>query len=338
MALKRLTKIKMGKEESKSSVEPQLFFAVALFAGSLFLFLGLDLVAFSWAGAGLESRAEFSPPTGANFMQANLTSNHYPIRDYSRKFPRIKTESFLVFDLQNNEILGSKQVEKSLPIASITKLVNALVVQKEKELYLQKEYLKIPQLKDFPVEPQLERGAQYRVQDLFRAMLAASNNEAAYSFAKEYPGGKPEFLKAMHREAKKAGMENFKFSNPAGFDKNGGNYTSAKDLISLVEEISQNHPEILEATLKARLGLKKKEAGETTFLYNTNYFVHNKEGKKLVGQKTGHTSLAGECMVLIEKGEFGKIIYVLLGSGDRVADMRTLLDWTHETYKFAREG
>lgn len=331
------TEKKKNKSKGLFYSECQLIFAFALFVGSLFLFLVVDLVSFSWFKANLEARTLANRPKQKSFLRADLTSKYYPIRDYgSRDLPELSAESFLAFDLKNGEFLAKNKPNKEVSIASITKLLAALVVQENKDYYLQKGNLRVPKLKDFPVEPQLRREARYSFENLFQAMLAASNNEASYTFAHEFPEGKKGFLKAMERRGEKLGMKKVDISNPAGFDKNGGNYATAKSLLLLINGIFEQYPSIFDVTLKKRVVVKSKEGKEPTYLYNTNYFVRNESFKRIIGQKTGHTSVARDCMVLIEGGDFGKIVYIVLGSKDRVADMRTLIDWTHEAYEFGQ--
>src|SRR6056297_1232292 len=109
----------------KNNERPQLFFAVGLFVGSFFLFLGVNLTPFLFAGSGFESQVVFEVPGKEPFLQASLSSKHYPIRVSEKKLLELEADSFLVFDLQNDELLVDYQIDKKLPIASITKLINA---------------------------------------------------------------------------------------------------------------------------------------------------------------------------------------------------------------------
>ncbi len=227
----------------------------------------------------------------------------------------IKSSTVIVQDVDTSEVLFARQEDEVRPIASITKLMMALVVV-DAHLPMD-EMISIvaeDRLSESELPARLAAGASISRSDLLHLALTASENSAAQALARTYPGGANALVDAMNAKAHALGMMDSTFVGPTGLSN--GNVSSAKDLVKLVHAAAQR-PLVREFSTDA-----KHEVDGQTFR-NTNMLV-GRPNWKIMASKTGTTRLAGDCLVMqIQLGD-RKLAIVLLNSqgqsGSRFGD------------------
>jgi len=237
----------------------------------------------------------------------------------------LKSSVALVVDEHTDEVLFSKNPQAVLPIASITKLMTALVVT-EADLPLG-EPLRVTQ-DDVSAtagsRSRLRVGTELPRSEMLRLALMASENRAAQVLGRTYPGGLPRFVERMNAKARDLGMGDTRFVEPTGLSSD--NRSSAQDLALLVRAASQ-HPVISEYSTEpeASVPVGKRQVQ----FRNSNGLVRNPEWDILL-QKTGYIAAAGRCVVMQAQLAGRKLIMVLLDSAGkytRIADAERLRHW-----------
>lgn len=247
--------------------------------------------------------------------------------------PTVTAQSLLVLDERTGFPLAQKKAYEQRPMASITKLMTALVVADEVESETIVEIS--PQTLRVTGDPRgLVAGEKISVKELNELMLVDSNNQAATVLA-DFAGGTEEgFVAKMNARAASLGLKQTHFVNATGLDDAalGTNVSSTWDLALLADFVLQKHPEIFEVTLKPSLVVVSADGNRRHSVVNTNELLGKMPG--IVGGKTGYTFKAGECLMLITENpeRTGKIITVVLGSKDRFGETRKITDWAFGAY------
>lgn len=240
----------------------------------------------------------------------------------------LKSSVALVMDQETNEVLFSKNPQAVLPIASITKLMTALVVT-EAKLPLD-EVLTISQA---DVDTEKGSGSRLRVGtsltrgEMLHLALMSSENRAAHALGRQYPGGMSAFVEAMNRKAVELGMADTRYVEPTGLSSR--NQSSARDLATLVKAAHQ-YPLIRELSTspehEVAVGRRQLQ------FHNTNRLVLNPQWD--IGlQKTGYISEAGRCLVMQATLAGRQLIMVFLDSAgkySRLGDAERVRKWVSE--------
>jgi serine-type D-Ala-D-Ala endopeptidase (penicillin-binding protein 7) len=239
--------------------------------------------------------------------------------------PGIRSSAALVMDMSDSSILYSRQPDIVAPIASISKLMTALVVldaDQPADEILQVDHEDRTFNKG--VFSRIQAGSKLTRDDLLHVALMASDNLAAHVVARNYPGGMTEMVKAMNAKATELGMTHSHFVEPTGLSAE--NVASPEDLIKMVDAASKN-PTIRKFSTDESYTLV---AGRRMIEFrNTNSLVRNTDWDILV-QKTGYTSQAGRCLVMKTVIQGRPLVIVLLdsfGKNTRVADARRIRKW-----------
>ena len=239
--------------------------------------------------------------------------------------PGLKSAAALVVDAKSGEVIFEHKAGTVSPIASLTKLMTALVVIDAQQPLDEVITIKASdRWKGKGAFSHLPTGAKLTRGDLLRLALMASENLAARTLANNYPGGLPVFVKTMNAKAKVLGMTSTHFDDPSGLSN--GNVSNARDLVKLVNAVSRQ-AEIKEfSTLHTHeVRLNKK-----MFLFrNTNLLVGREDWEILV-QKTGFTNDAGQCLVmqtLIDDRVVDMVFLNSFGKLTRTADARRVRKW-----------
>jgi D-alanyl-D-alanine endopeptidase (penicillin-binding protein 7) len=237
----------------------------------------------------------------------------------------LKSSVALVIDQDTQQVLFSKNPQAVLPIASITKLMTALVVT-EAGLPLD-EVLSISQ-DDVDTEKgsrsRLTVGTQLTRGEMLLLALMSSENRAAHALGRHYPGGMDAFVAAMNAKAQLLGMTGTRYVEPTGLSSQ--NRASANDLARLVDA-AYAHPIIreLSTSREAQVGVGNRQLQ----FRSTNGLVRNPEWD--IGlQKTGYISEAGRCLVMQAQLAGRKLILVLLdstGKYSRIGDAERIRKW-----------
>ena len=239
--------------------------------------------------------------------------------------PEVRSAAALVVNGDTGEVIFERKAGLVVPLASITKLMTALVVIDGQQPL--DEVIKISAedvWKGKGAFSRLAVGTKLTRGDLLRLALMASENRAAHVLARTYPGGKAAFVKTMNLKAKALGMTHTRFADASGLSNH--NVSNARDLARLVIAVSRDS-RIREFST---LGSHEVRLGRNMFRYvNTNLLVGRPEWDILV-QKTGYTNDAGQCLVMEATIEDRPVVMVLLnsfGSLTRTADARRIRKW-----------
>ncbi len=239
--------------------------------------------------------------------------------------PDLRSSAVFVLDEGSSKVLLSRQAEVAAPIASITKLMTALVVLEGHQPL--DEMLQITE-----ADREHGRGAFSRLAigtrlsrgDLLHVALMSSENRAAHALGRNYPGGLPAFVTAMNARARELGMTGAHFVDPTGLSSD--NMASPADLSKLV--IAASHEQTIQqySTDEAhsvRVGRRNLE------FHNTDQLVRSRAWNIIV-QKTGYITEAGRCLVIKALIRGREIVIVLLdsfGRYTRVADAQRIRKW-----------
>lgn len=228
----------------------------------------------------------------------------------------LKSSVALVIDQETNEVLFSKNPSAVLPIASITKLMTALVVM---EGGLPMDQLLTVGVEDVQAtsgsRSRLALGTELTRAEMMHLALMASENRAANLLGRTYPGGMPAFIHAMNAKAQLLGMSATRYVEPTGLSSD--NRSSAVDLTRLVKA-AFSHPTIRE--LSTSLEMEVPVGQKAVQFRNTNGLVRNPEWE--IGlQKTGYIAAAGRCLVLQAQMAGRQLIMVLLDSTGKYSRM-----------------
>lgn len=239
--------------------------------------------------------------------------------------PDTKSSSVLVMDEADSSILYSKQAQKVMPIASITKLMTALVVlEGQQPLDEAVKILPIDRERTKASGSRLTVGTELTRGELLHLALMSSENRAAQAVGRAYPGGLPAFIKAMNAKSKELGMKQARFVDPTGLSS--GNVASAADLTKLVIAAARE-PLIEEYSTSERLTV---QVGRQLLQFRNTNSLTSKEDWEIAVQKTGYTQDAGQCLVMKASIQDRPTIIVLLnsyGKLTRVADARRIRRW-----------
>ena len=243
--------------------------------------------------------------------------------------------SVLINNEGNPRILFEKGGDKRLPIASLTKLMTVSVVLENYDLTEKVEISKEAVLQESEFG-NLKIGEEFFVKDLLYPLLMESSNDAAYALSETI--GEEEFVDLMNIKAANLGLENTFFLNPTGLDPDNlsdlTNYSTAKDLVKLTNYLLKNQPLIWDILGTFEFDLYSSDGVLHHRLKNTNELL--KEGANIIGGKTGWTPQAQGCLLLVygTPQNRGKIINVILGSEDRFGEMKKLINWLNQVYRW----
>ena len=235
----------------------------------------------------------------------------------------VRSKIALVVDASTSEELLVKEADRVVPIASITKLMTAMVVLDAKPPM--EEKLKISNDDRDLVMGTISRlhvGWALSREDMLHLALMSSENRAASALSRYYPGGQPAFIKAMNAKAEELGMARTHFVNPNGLTTE--NVSTAYDLVKLVRAADQ-YPLIRQFTTDPRYDVRVSRYVLPYF--NSNRLVGRPEWDIAV-QKTGFTNEAGHCLVMRVNAQGRSLIMVFLdayGKLTRFADARRVL-------------
>jgi D-alanyl-D-alanine endopeptidase (penicillin-binding protein 7) len=238
---------------------------------------------------------------------------------------KLKSSSVLIIDQSDSSVLYSRHPDVAMPIASITKLMTALVVLDAKQPL--DELIQITDAdRDMPKGSfsRLTVGTTLSRGDLMHLALMSSENRAAHALGNNYPGGMPAMVAAMNAKAAELGMVSSRFVDPTGLSSQ--NVASPEDLTKLVIAASHN-PRIREYSTDSRYAVKVRR--HMVEFHNTDNLVANPAWNIIV-QKTGYISEAGKCLVMAAVIEGRSVVIVLLdslGKYTRVADAKRIKTW-----------
>jgi len=240
---------------------------------------------------------------------------------------KVSSANVLVIDAAADRQIYAKAADEVTPIASVTKLMTAMVVL-DAGLSLD-EVLDID-TGDFDYlkgsHSRLAMGSALTRREMLRLALMSSENRAASSLARHYPGGKRAFVEAMNVKAALIGMSHTHYADPTGLDAD--NVSTAHDLAKLVQAAA-TYPLIREFTTTPSYLVELQPTGRTLGFNNSNALVKN-QSWDIQLQKTGYIREAGKCVVMLVNIASKPFVIVLLdsfGRYTRIADAQRIKHW-----------
>jgi D-alanyl-D-alanine carboxypeptidase len=243
--------------------------------------------------------------------------------------PVLTAKSALVFDLESDTILFSQNFDQRLPIASLTKLMTALVVIDQRQL---SDEVKISasDTKVVGSAMGIKTGEIYSVKDLLQGMLVSSSNDAALALARNVGGLKENFVTLMNDKAQDLKMLDTNFTNPVGWDIND-NYSTCLDLKKLVVEVLK-HEELKKIFRIKEVSVLSKGGESQHKLVTTNKLLLT--NSNIVGIKTGYTTKALGNLIVDSEVSGTNVIAIILNSSDREGDAEKILEWVYSVYRW----
>lgn len=214
-----------------------------------------------------------------------------------------------VVELENGNTLYSKHSDWQTPIASLTKLMTALVVVEGPQDL--EEWVMIPEPDRETRKNAYSRirvGSTLKRKDLLRLALMSSENLAAYTLGASYPGGVETFVAEMNRKAQSLGMVDSHFTDPSGLSSR--NLSTAADLVKLVTAVTK-HKVIEEYSTTPRYTAHFRKPRYSLGYGNTNRLVH-RNSWDIELSKTGYITEAGRCLIMVSTVEGREVAIVLL--------------------------
>lgn len=275
---------------------------------------------------------------------ATAAGNAAPATGYAGSYAQsndleLSSLSVMVYDQHSGEALYAKNPNLQTPIASITKLMTAMVTLDAKlplDENIKISTRDVDRLKG--TGSRLPLGASYTREQLLNLALIASENRAAHALGRTYPGGLDAFVEAMNRKAKELGMHKTLYVDPSGLSS--FNQSTAEDLVKLVDHAYSYYPDIRRISTSTDYSLGKhrvvvKKRGRTRSYWRNLAYVNTnrltREGEWQIGlSKTGYINEAGHCLVMQADIAERKVIIVLLdavGKYSRLGDANRIKRW-----------
>jgi serine-type D-Ala-D-Ala carboxypeptidase (penicillin-binding protein 5/6) len=237
-------------------------------------------------------------------------SGSTPFRTFRRA--RIPAESILLKDLSSGQVLYAFEADRRLSPASLTKIMSALVMLEYGKL---DDYVTVSReaAAARKMHLRLRAGHIFRLEDLLKAMLITSANDACLAAAIHVGGSEEKFVELMNGKARALGLTHTHFSNACGFDS-PTHYTTAQDLAALTE-LALQHPLFRSYVKEERGVLTAVNTNRSYLLRTTNRLLGRMPGVE--GVKTGFTSKAGRCLIAKVSQDGKELLLVLLHASSR---------------------
>ncbi len=248
--------------------------------------------------------------------------------------PQLSADSYLLFDHRSGKVIASREPDKRIEPASLTKLMTAYIVSAE----LKRGSVTLEEPVMISAEAQAMEGSRMFIEqntlvplgDLLRGLIIQSGNDASVALAEHIAASELGFVDMMNRTADQLGMSSTNFANSSGLP-HPDHYTTANDLAKISSAIIREHP-------------------ETYQLYSEREFTYNDITQKnrntllwrdesVDGMKTGHTNSAGYCLVASAVRDDMRLISIVLGAGSdkaRIADSQRLLNYGFRFFRTQR--
>ncbi len=260
------------------------------------------------------------------YLKTALDKTYHFDFDTVRKGPYLNLKAALLLNYDNGEVLYTKNADSPRPVASLTKLVTAMVIlDKNVDMKLTATITKEDARRSS--KSRLRVGYELTVGDLIHAMLMNSDNRAARALARVASGSMTRFAAEMNRKAKKLHLNNTTFVESSGLDSR--NVSTAHEMAKILH-YAHDYDLIREITSKKTYRVKVQNRKNINLpMASTNLLIHSRYN--VLSGKTGYIRAADYCLTtLVENKEGERLTLVVLGvPGDRLRfrEARRLLDW-----------
>lgn len=247
----------------------------------------------------------------------------------SLKWRKIPAHGILLKDLKSGQTLYEFHAQARLSPASLTKIMSALVILDYGSLG-EEVIVSERAARAHKIRLRLKAGSVWRLEDLLKAMLIVSANDACLAAVEHVGTTEAKFVELMNAKAAAMGLKETHFGNACGFDASD-HYSTAEDLAVLSE--TALHNPIFRGLVKQEREMISPLNGHRVYLLrNTNRLLGRVPGVE--GVKTGFTSKAGRCLIAKVSQEGREVLLVLLGAKRRWTTASTLLDYGLRVLEF----
>jgi len=243
----------------------------------------------------------------------------------------INAVSAFAMDAGTDYPLYDKNSKKKMSIASLSKIMTAVVVLENKSLD-ETVTISSQSVATFGDKRNLVAGEKIKLEDLLQVMIIDSNNAAAVALAEHTGGSVENFVDMMNQKAEVLGLKGTKFVNPTGLDAEGeDNYSTAFDLVQLID-YALGQDRLWEISRTSEVTVFSLDKKQTHYVKNTDELLGQLDN--IYGGKTGYTVEAGECLALITEtaDKKHKVVSVVLNAEDRFSEMKKLTSWVFDVY------
>lgn len=253
------------------------------------------------------------------FWQPNFTA-----KASSTQNLELTAVSAISYDTTTDKLLYEKKSGERLPMASLTKIMTAIIALENLDLSEKVTVTKsAAEIGEGTMG--LTEGEILTVSELMYGLLLQSGNDAAETIAQTSKFGRSRFLHLMNKKAEDLGLSNTRFTNPSGLEGDGLQYSTGKDLVVLTNYAMKNS-DFAKIVGTYEHVIPSSEGHKEFHLFNETNLLTSYPGVK--GVKTGYTYEAGLCLVTYLDYEGHKIIAVILNSQNRREEMAELLDYS----------
>lgn len=259
-----------------------------------------------------------------------LTVESIPHKTNETVGPVIEAKSAVLMDMDSGVLLYDKNAYQQLPMASLTKIMTALIILESHSL---NEIVIIEdnfnEMEELGVRIWLHQYEKITVENLLIGLLVRSAGDAALALAKHHSGSVQGFVNEMNERAKELNLLNTNFINPIGID-DSGHYSTAFDLAILTKQALRN-PDFRRIVRMPRASIASVNGQIKHEFESTNYLLESY--LDIRGVKTGTTDDAGESLINLAHHWNGKeMIVVLLDSPERFQESKRLIDWSFRNF------
>lgn len=277
------------------------------------------------------SQASESFNSQTNYVLPVSEPTYFPIRNPNFSEPVLNAKSFILYDTKNTKVLFEKNSRQPLPVASLTKILTAVValenLNREEVVEIGRESMNTDEEgADFYL------GEKFYFQDLLKAMLIKSSNDAASAVARTVENKTGViFADLMNKKAAQIGMTNSVFLDPSGLNDQA--YSTVEDLIKLVR-YSKKYKEIWSILTLPFADIFSADKKFSHHLISTNKLFG--VIPDMIGGKTGYTDGALGCIILEQSlpQNGTSLIVIVLGSTERFEDAKNLLEWGKNAFRW----
>ncbi len=365
-SIRKINKLKKRKQKRKAVSMIAVIFAVVLFGGA-FLYghfsIGKDNKNISFKNAKKEEMQAKNRAIKGEFDKNKQTDNRQVVSKYSFPIPKYKpirkkdatdlsvpnAHAAVILDADSGVLLYYKNGEQERQVASLTKLMTAILVMENIEdldneavaidseaVFAEGTKIGCPR-SGYCIGNRLRVGEVISAKSLLKAMLMNSANDSAIALGKHIGGSQEKFAEMMNKKAKEMGLKNTHFCTPSGLEIDGHEdecYSSAYD-VARITAYSMRYKTIWNIfKIPGRIKIYSMNKKYSHEIFNTDRLLG--EMPNCLGTKTGFTPLAGKSLMLAATDKTGrhKIIAVVLNDPQRWQDVKRMVNWAFNSYEW----
>lgn len=301
-----------------------IFISIFVFGIFLYANSGADHSRFSSPVPDTLSKVFYPSERTNNFWLPHVRSQSISSNTLKNVAPEIQAKAAISYDLASNTLLLDKNMDQKLPIASLTKVMTAIVALENGE---ESDQIEVTQRAATIGEDSmgLTTGETLTVKELLYGLFLNSGNDAAEALAQSSPFGRDNFIHQMNKKAEDLGLSSTHFTNPTGLQGDGDQYSTAHDLL-VITRYALEKPAIAEVARLPYMFIPYTNTHKAYELYNETNLLTTYPGVK--GMKTGFTDEAGLCLITYLEYGGHKIIAIVLNSPSRRDEMIQILDYS----------